>query len=691
MRHFRYHSRQMFRHFLSIAAVLLLGLGRPTHAQDFNFKNEVATQTALSPEELLAFTRSSTFTTLLSAAVDQLNRFPVTQSSPSTLMQGSGVSLAGFPFANGEFIFSREVMTGNYQAVDNLLHLVDQFGVRINAGFNIGTANLPTTLRAGANTNLSISRIFSHLKPILSFKKANHYPFKNAFINFFLKKRKEELDPVLQENLPQLPLEIQKEIYRSSVKKFLEGIEPGESLLITDSFSVEGSLSAGGALYQVVDLGGNIKNKEITLKRIHIHRLNENTFQIFEDEGNANQPGISMQVGLRTPVLSWDVPYFLKGTNKIENAIMPIFRSKWGKNKGNARTQFFQLRLNPNPETELELTRAISDLRDLHQILADHEIGSIEHHQESVLIENQFDEKNNQNRLSVFSNKKLWSSSKLQIRHEDGGEQHFLRENYGISNGFDFSLSFSHLWSYVKELVTNSSSDYSEDNSINPGYSTKGSASNSFLTYEAELDQHGEIKKDYVKISKIDNGWNLTSEKIQKRIQKLNAEYGDGNHEIPVIDGIKVLLLYSIHLEIGLDQSAINYLSQLNDQAIRDVFKRHGIDLENRRIDDRIEHHLKKFRENHSTRHLLKAISIADRLLDAEGLIDLMGGSSHIRMTIEVKGIHQPDEHLDPVLYSQRFWIAGSSTETGPLTQVQQNLQMDDGEFHALWIKGRIF
>jgi hypothetical protein len=681
----------MARPFLSILISALLIFGGSVHAQEFNWRDEVAAKTALSPEEILAFTRSSTFTTLLSTAVDQLNHFPTIQASPRSLLKGSGISLAGFPFANGEFIFSREMMTGNFQAVDNLLHLVDQFGVKINAGLNLSTPNLPTNFRAGGGINVSVSRVFSHFKPILSFKKANRYPFKNAFVSFFLKKRAHELDPVLQEGFPRLPFEIKKDIYQDSVKKLLEGIETGESLLITDSFSIEGNLTAGSALYQVIDLSGNVRKKELTLKRIHIHRLNENTFQIFEDSGNAFQPETNVQIGLRTPVISWEVPYILSGANQIENAVMPIFRTKWGRNKGNAQTQLFQLQLNPNPESEEELARAITDLRDLHQVIADQEIGSMEHHQDSVSIENLFDEKNNQNRISAFSHKKLWSSSKIQIQNKDESKQFFIREQFGSSNGFNFSYSFSHLWSYLKELLTHSASDYVEDNVINPGYSAQGLANNRFLIYEAEVTDQGETKKEYIKLLKIDNGWNLSAEKIQKRVSEIYDEYGDALHKKPVLSAMDRLFLYSIRLEIGLDSIAIAHLAGLSDDEIREIFKRHGVQLERRLVDDRIEHHLKKFRKDLSTRHLLKAISIADRHLDSKGLIDFLGGPSHIRITLQVQGIHQTDENLDPIQFSNRFWIAGESTETGPLSQVQERLQMDDGEFLALWIKGRIF
>jgi hypothetical protein len=685
----------MRRSFWIILITFLAATPLTSHAQ--NRVSVWSPRSPLSPEEMFAFTKSSAFTAALSTAVDFLNSyaefrgdsFSFPKNTTSNTESGL-LGMTGYPFIGGSLIFSREIVTGNFLGTDNLIQLADQFGIQLSAGARISTENLPLAVRAGFGGSVSISRVYSHLKPITSMRKANRYAFHNVIVPLLIRRNAKAIDPLMSDGYEQLPFELKKQIYLDSYQDFSDRLQTGESIVITESLVGEVQTTANAGLYKMIDLTTTARVPELMIRRLHLQRKSDSQFQLFEDDGNAFQPQFSLQVGYRLPIPHGGIRLFYQGQAPLDYATMPILRAKWGRNQGDAHTRFYTFELNANPQTHQELSQSITNLRKIRTLLLECDAERATENQQPLIIDHEFKERSLQDRILVFSQRKLRSSAKLTITDLQGNQRHFIRDFFGKSNGFDYTNPTSHALSFAKEYITRSRADFSDDTTLNPGYNSNGVARNRILIHEAEITANGSILNPSVRLTRIFNGWNATSEKIQQLLDRYQLNYGNGTHPRIIFQESKNLFLYTIQAGFVLNDSAIQHLIHLDDSQLRALFARHGVSLRFRRIDERIARELADFRKSHSAQSLMRAIAIADRHLDGEAFLDFLGGIGNLKVEIRIDGFKKIESNGELGLVQLRYPIAGSGSSITPLQQLQQSLGMSDGEFHALWIKGRI-
>jgi hypothetical protein len=680
----------MKRGFWLIVAALLVSTPAHTFAQDHI--SVWSPRTPLTPEEAFAYTKSSIFTLALSTAINQLNQYPVFNGEPRGIknINGSIIGITGFPFIGGSLIFSREIVTGNYLGTDNVIQLADQFGINISTGLQVGTEDLPLPVRAGFNGSVSVSRIFSHLKPITSIRGANRFAFKNAIVPLFIKQNANTLSPLSNNDFEQLPINEKKAIYQSSLQEFLEKIAPGESILITDSLNSEAMLTANTGIYKMIDLSGTARASEIVIRRLHIFRKDHNTFQIYEDSGCANQPSLAAQIGLRIPIPHQGIRLFYAGKTPIDYARMPIITAKWGKNNGDAKTRFFEIKIDHNPESEAKLNAAADKLRKLRMTLLEGNSEPIENISKPFVIDHDFHENNMQDRILIFSQRKLHSTSTLSFKSDDEVKHTYIRNFFGKSNGFDYTNPGSHSLTFAKEFITRSSGTFGDDTTLNPGYNSRGFARNRLLLYEAEKLNDGSIINPFVRITRIYNGWNGTAPKIQNLLNHYQKNYGDGDHPPIEFKESENLFLYTIGVNFKFNEDAIHHLESLDKDQLKEIFARNGVNLDYRRVDERIINQILKFKKRQSAHSLMRAFAIADRHLDGKGFLELIGGIENVSAEINITGYKKVPENGELGYVSLNYPIAGKKGILSPLGEIQKKLGMTDGEFLALWIKGRV-
>jgi hypothetical protein len=686
----------MRRGFWFIFITLLAATPMISHAQDR--VSVWSPRSPLSPEEMFAFTKSSAFTAALSTAVDFLNSYAEFRGDSFSFRKNNGanhsdsglIGMTGYPFLGGSLIFSREIVTGNFLGTDNLIQLADQFGIRVSAGARISTENLPLAIRGGFGGSVSISRIYSHLKPITSMRKANRYPFQNAIVPLLIRRNAKTVDPLMADGYDQLRFDLKKQIYLDSLRDFSDRLQTGESIVITESLVGEANATANAGLYKMIDLSTTVRAPELMIRRLHLQRKSDHLFQLFEDDGSAFQPNLSVQVGYRLPIPHGGIRLFYQGQVPLDYATMPLLRAKWGRNQGDAHTRLYTIELNPDPATEQDLQIAISNLRKIRNLLLECNADEATRQLQPIVIDHEFKEKSLQDRILVFSQRKLRSAATLTLTDQNGAKRSFIRNFFGKSNGFDYTNPTSHALSFAKEYITRSSADFSDDTTLNPGYNSNGVARNRILIHEAEITQDGNILKPAVRLTRIFNGWNATAAKIQLLLDGYQQNYGDGTHPRIVFQESKNLFLYTIQAGFVLNDSAIQHLTRLNESSLRELFARHGVSLRFRRVDERIARELADFRKTHSAQSLMRAIAIADRHLDGAAFLDFMGGLQNLKVEIRIDGFKKVESNGELGLVHLQFPIAGNGNNSTPLQQLQQSLGMIDGEFHALWIKGRI-
>ena len=200
----------------------------------------------------------------------------------------------------------------------------------------------------------------------------------------------------------------------------------------------------------------------------------------------------------------------------------------------------------------------------------------------------------------------------------------------------------------------------------------------------------GTLKDRYVKISRVFNGWSLPKEKVLLILDQLSKEYGGELFPPNTLNETEKMLLYTITLNISLYEEGIHHLETLTKEEIRTIFKKYAFDLKHRSIDDRIINRIQEFKETHSSKALLRAISIADRFLPAEGFIEFMGGKNNVLINAKVEGYRKGDERVDSPILSNTIGSAINKKVYGPLTEIRKKMGMSENEFLSLWILGRI-
>ncbi|MBL6990109.1 MAG: hypothetical protein ISR65_10040 [Bacteriovoracaceae bacterium] len=136
---------------------------------------------------------------------------------------------------------------------------------------------------------------------------------------------------------------IQTEINRT-MKEFKSSLEVGESIIITDSLGGEFSVNAGYSFSEVVKAMAQFRSQLLTISRLHIHRRDENTIQIYKDLGNLGSIKISLGIHAKIPIISVSMEA----------------------KKGNADVKFYQLKIGEtNRKKNPEILPTVHALRSL--------------------------------------------------------------------------------------------------------------------------------------------------------------------------------------------------------------------------------------------------------------------------------------------------------------------------------------
>lgn len=349
----------------------------PGYATHFSYGTP---DSPLNPGEMFAFTKSGLFSTILNNAVAKLNEIPVFRGDVHSFNEqlaklgnngkNKSVSIGawGFPFASGELIFSRNIVMGSFMGTENLLQLSDQFGIRLSLGAQLSLENVPTPVSAGIKGTVSISRTYSHLKPIKSVRKANRYGYQNIAVPFFIRSSANKLSPLFEDGFESLPEDQRRIIYQSALEDFKHKIGVGESVIITDSLVGDARLSGTVNLYQLIDLSLATELSELIISRLHIYRKDENTFQIYKDFGTATQPSFGIEIGVRRPIPQSFLPITFD-KDEINSATLPIIRAKWGKNLGKSTVQYYPIHFTQGKEQTTPIDESVTNLKLLQQTM----------------------------------------------------------------------------------------------------------------------------------------------------------------------------------------------------------------------------------------------------------------------------------------------------------------------------------
>ena len=677
----------------------------PGYASRFSFGDP---ENPLSGKEIGHFVLSKAASMGLSAAIAQVNQRFLNNTKYLTsareayfkdlqistfikylitgVPQNIPLGVWAYPTINGNIIVNRDVVIGSYLATDNQVQLADTIGFNVNLGiyaelYGLSTL-LPTPIPVGVNAKAQVgfTRTFSHLRPIKSFKAANKYPVKNLIIPYLTIKQGKIFDDLLHANLKDLEDEERKKLITKVIGEFKKQLPVGDSFIISDNINLGGNLTGGLQLQKLVSLSTSLGGNNLTIARLHINRVDEDTIHVYRDLGNVTSLLMSIQFKALVPILS--------------------LSSKFS--AGVARTKFWSINIK---EDEAKNPKLIENITGLRSVLIWNSLRTLKKSQKPIKVKHYFKESLNKARFTALSGDKLRDRTRIEITHSKGHKKELYQTTQAVRKGYNVEQ-------YTVDALNNILSEYTEWDvqlsSINkgsPGDSLAGGQHIFKVSYEGELKDRqrrfilkkGLIESPFVMVSESYRGFVISKKKAEKLLEKINQRYQQDFYPEEILNQTKRIFLYNIGVDVHIYKNGINFLSNLSRETLATIIKKHirpGAPwLKRKAIEFSYWKYLNHFQKNNYTlyskwmRHTLSQIV---RWVDVEGLKKALGGEANFLIISRVNGYRIGDEAADQPIISNSIGQFGDQAILGPIRKIISELGINESEFMAYWIRGRL-
>ncbi|MFZ9001615.1 MAG: RICIN domain-containing protein [Bacteriovoracaceae bacterium] len=677
----------------------------PGYASRFSFGDP---ENPLSGKEIGHFVLSKAASLGLSAAIAQVNQRFLNNTDYLTtardafmkelqiqtfikylitgVPQNVPLGVWAYPTINGNIIVNRDVVIGSYLATDNQVQLADTIGFNVNLGVYAElyglSALLPTPIPVGVNARAQVgfTRTFSHLRPIKSFKAANKYPVKNLIIPYLTIKQGKIFDDLLHANLKDLEDEERKKLITKVIGEFKKQLPVGDSFIISDNINLGGNLTGGLQLQKLVSLGASVGGNNLTIARLHINRADEDTIHVYRDLGNVTSLLMSIQFKALVPILSLSSQF----------------------SAGVARTKFWSININEDEEKNSKLIENITGLRS---VLVWNSLRTLKKAKKPLKVKHYFKESLNKARFTALSGSKLRGRTRIELTHAKGYKKELYQTTQAVRKGYNIEQ-------YTVDALNNILSEYTEWDvqlsSINkgaPGDSLGGGQHIFKVSYEGELKDRqrrlmvkkGLIESPFVMVSESYRGFVISKKRAEGLLQKINERYQKDFYPEEILNQTKRIFLYNIGVDVQIYKDGINFLSGLDKKTFSEIIKKHtraGAPwLKRKALEFSFWKYLKHFQKNNYTLYskwMRHTLSQAVRWLDVDGLKKILGGEANFLIISRVNGYRIGDEAADQAIISNSIGQFGDDAIMGPIRKIISELGINESEFMAYWIRGRL-
>jgi|GEM_PF-4828686 len=647
------------------------------------------------------------------AVSNAITRFDETGEEENLLMKRWN-----FGYHNYNIILSRNLVTGRYQGSDQLVSLVHSAGVSLGVGKyfaqmgyneflrsdnlyqregNFSGINVsPISLKVGGR----ISRVYSHVQPVLKIKDSNkNFSFKE-FLVFFVKKG---MGRIFNETKDENKKEISRAEVLATAKKnlqtFKERLNVGESFIITDTLGGGGVAGVSASYQKLVELGLGGGLDGSVINRLHIIRASENKLHVYKNFGNL------LKVSFNAQLAALSIPVFRFYKEKIPG--------------GRAQTDFFTIDLDENSPGLIDNVLAIrslfvsGSLRPLRKI------------KKPVKLKFKYDQNLTKIGVFWFNYNSVNSNNNIQITTPEDDKQEFLRFYDAHSNG----KNIAHYGAEVLEFLIKKKLDFNVPilgSPLNSGLSITGKSKNTQVVYEVELSEENEMTNQFAHYTYSRNGWESNREDMEKMVGELEKRFNyDYFLENPLYD-VKSVRVYHLAADFFIYNKGIEHMFSLDEQRLKKVFALHSQDFVKSEILDidnfnRIYHKYKSYKKKYEknlkkkkwkklSRNVSDTIKFMTKNLTLTGLSMLWGGSGNFYTYASLngfrEGVEQKGMDYESSVQSNSFGTLGeffvkaprdpNHAQSVPLSMLEENINMGKwgmtrGELYLNWILGRIY
>ncbi|MEZ4872854.1 MAG: hypothetical protein R2827_11590 [Bdellovibrionales bacterium] len=516
---------------------------------------------------------------------------------------------------------------------------------------------------------------------------------------------------------------------------FKESLNVGESFIITQGIGGSLGVSANYSIDTNNSLLAQFETGINDLSRLHIHRKDEETIQIYKSGALFDRFGLVL--GFR----AFHFPVF---------TLAPRWQNALDFDDQN-QTRFFEIKLSDRYD-DLEYFKSIAPA--LLQMLRSQDLEMLEDSQPAVIVDHNW--KDRQTNISVLLWRWLNQSTFDEISitderqtplNQDAVETNsrvepvypsaqYFRRSIGTRSGRNYEEMGVDVLNAV--LAENDVNDIAIQNigGGNPGDSFLGNSYFKRTAFEGRI--RGEnIDDQFIEIAFRWKGWQLDSGKTQALIEELNEKFAwdstlakeisDSNPNVEsllsminetdfynpdLLHSFDSLKLYRVDVNIYIYDAGVDSLlgipnansteTIIPDEELAAFVLEHGefTSRQNQRKRSQIARRFVSLRKNYrkyldkddldkATKQVAKLGQLAEQILPLPALVRLVGGKNNIYIRSTINGFRSGAEDAEQPLFSNSLGRFGSLQRQGPIQAVQSILGMSESEFYFYWLLGQ--
>ncbi|EQC44906.1 hypothetical protein M900_A0130 [Bacteriovorax sp. Seq25_V] len=596
------------------------------------------------------------------------------------------------PVLNGNLILGRDIVIGGALGTDNFVQLADTAGLSVSIGWFFGLERVINQVISGSVfPNMGVLLSYSHVKPISSMKQALSEPYKNILVNWLTRRLRKNFESVGKTD------SMTSEDRYSEISKIYEKISKelgiGESLIISENFVPDVSLSLKGPLIDGSSITGTVGSRFKVLKRIQVYRKSKFEFQVYFDDGNIKE--LYMRGGL--------------------NYLIPILSGESKKAFGTMNMNYYSFNfdpnLNDNPDFYKNVAKFVSILENRDtEAVADF----------PVKVTSKINDGSTKFSFLFYVSKWAKKLTDMLVKFKGAEDTRFVSSTYGNKSGFNYVNFFKDVANYYLQMYSNFFS-FDVDPHRNLGRNLYGTAYTTDVRFEAKLK---DVKKDgdvdnfstmYATYLDKTEGGSISQKRLWKKMKKVNEKFQreifTGEHSNDAGD----LSLYKIESKLHFFDKAVKKMLFASSEDIKKLEKaaqkhvsarcyhnnEHGgsktIAEELRCGDyDHIERFargcLNKFYDDEikdGQKCIARLVYYYAHYVNIDDLIDFVG-IDNIYLESSVNGFRKNHEYIYKPIAGNSFGRRNSKYKTGPFDAIKKFLGVLGGELDGNWFRERL-
>lgn len=691
------------------------------HAARYSFDD---TESPLSKDEMVAYVKSKFYSAVIENLVNLVN----SELLYSTDIQEKAIEHAvaaqeeqwqnffktgefneipfsGFvvPTAKGNIAASRSIVTGNYLGTENRIQIADNLEFIGEVGAFIGTLGLNTNQVLYASGAARFSRSYSHIKSILSIKKALKEPFRNILVPYLRKKKAKNIvsmiDDLQSEEFNNASDEEKDTMVKDVFKELDNVMEVGDSLIVTNNLIFSGGLTGGYQIpYEQMNVNAllNINARKVNLWRLHITRSQDKTFQVYRSKASSLGYGAGLSA----------------------DAYIPVMTLRIDKQSGAIKTEFHSVSFVDGEEVK----EKIKKLTQLRQVIVSNSTELMTKAQAPFKVSHNFAESSRSAKILQEQSLNVHLVDEIKIKHPEGYEaKFFVRRKSSLSGQNYLQVGYDLLNGIISNASDSDVVDVSNTESGNPGDSFYGNSFSRVTSVELPLlDEGSEIPfENFAQVKSQWKGWIAGKQKINEIRKEIQNKYGQQIFNDELFFGTDEIELYSVDVTLSIYQYGLESLMKFDNRKFAKIIKddltlpwpkerSHFVYRGQRRfnkyrrdkslVTQKVIYAQKQLSSDYEnllepnlkSQYLTLVIDVIEKMLPFEQFKVLVGGDENFYLKGSINGFRGGIEDGEEAIISHSIGEYGSEFTNGIGDTLRSAINISGGELGAYWFLRRV-